>query len=193
MSIFLNHPSDWIGIPYFDKGDRWERPEDWARELIEEIVVGQNLPRRKRVSQEQRDIVENIFVMLAKSVEEREASSSYLRLSDWYGPLILVDLRVESRYSAGTISIEDYAGASDPDAIDPPLVEPFVTTSGLVGVRGTRHVVPDPAVPGIIATVEYAWEVDETLVRLRTATYDLIEFEQTLPYVDALAETVYSQ
>lgn len=136
MSIFVEHPTDWIGIPYFDKGDRWERPEDWARELIEEIVVGQNLPRRKRVSQEQRDIVENIFVMLAKSVEEREASSSYLRLSDWYGPLILVDLRVESRHWAGTISIEDYAGASDPDAIDPPLVDPFVTDSGLVGARG---------------------------------------------------------
>lgn len=168
-------------------------PRGLGAELIEEIVVGQNLPRRKRVSQEQRDIVQNIFVMLAKSVEEREASSSYLRLSDWYGPLILVDLRVESRYSAGTISIEDYAGASDPDAIDPPLVEPFTTDSGLVGVRCTRHLVPDASQPGIIATVEYAWEVDETLVRLRTASYDLQEFEQTLPYVDELARTVYAR
>lgn len=31
MSIFVQHPDDWIGVPNFDMGDRWERPEDWAR------------------------------------------------------------------------------------------------------------------------------------------------------------------
>ena len=187
MSIFVDHPDDWIGVPTFDVDDRWQRREGWARELVDAIADGEG------VSREQRDRIESVFAMLAKSVEERGASASFLRLGDWDGPLVLADLRVESRRSAGTISVEDYAGAADPDAIDPPVVEPFVTTSGLVGVRCTRYLTPDTSVPGVVATRDYAWEVGETLAALRTATYDLIEFEKSLPQVDALAKTVYSQ
>ncbi|WP_104135348.1 MULTISPECIES: hypothetical protein [unclassified Cryobacterium] len=114
MSIFVDHPDDWIGISYFDAGERWERPEDWARELIDAIADGEN------VSREQCDHIENVFFMLAQSVAERGASASFLRLGNWDGPLVLADLRVESRLAAGTISVEDYAGAADLDAIDPP-------------------------------------------------------------------------
>ena len=187
MSIFVDHPNDWIGVPTFGVADRWQRPEDWARELVDALADGEN------VSRDQRDRIENVFAMLARSVAERGASASFLRLGNWDGPLVVVDLRVESRLAAGTISVEDYAGAADPDAIDPPVIKPFVTTSGLVGVRCTRYLTPDKSVPGVVATRDYAWEVDGTLVALRTASYDLIEFERSLAQVEALAETVYSK
>ena len=184
MSIFVEHPKDWIGIPEIGVGQRWEQPDRWANDLLDEITAGE------AVTAEQRAALLEVLVFIAATQEKRGSSGSFITLIVWSGPIYLVDMILQSRRSAGSISLEDYAGASAPDVAEPPLVEPFATNSGLQGVRCIRYVVPEEQPPGIIACVDYAWEIDDSLLRLYAATYDLVDFERGLPLFDTLAATV---
>lgn len=185
MSVFVDYPTDWIGIPQFGPDERWARPELWTKDLLDEITAG------ARVKRGQRTALDEVFIMIARGVSERGASMCYVFLAGWSGPIYFADLRVQPRSSAGTISLEDYAGASDPRIAEGPDVKPFVTQSGLQGVRCIRYTTPEEQPPGLIAQIGYAWEIGDDLALLSYVGYDLVGFESILPRLDELAAGIY--
>lgn len=92
------------------------------------------------------------------------------------------------------------AGADDPAAVRPPIIEEFSSARLGSGLRVLRHCTgepgaPDPAAgmpPEIYAGLSYAWRSEryETDLRLFTASADLGRLQQAIPDIDELARQI---
>ncbi|PRY68113.1 hypothetical protein B0I08_105278 [Glaciihabitans tibetensis] len=188
MAFFIDFPFDWAGVPPFGETERWSTPEAWAKDLLDELAAGADVRLRKS----QRKVLHETFVFEAVEGIKREASRTFLSLATWYGPLTSADAYITPREALGAISLEDYVGANDPSAAEPPEVGPFTTQSGLVGVRCVRYINPYDNSPVIGAVIEYAFEVDGSVLRLLTSQLDLVNFPRTIELMDGLAGSVTS-
>jgi hypothetical protein len=188
MTFFINFPSDWAGIPPLGEGQQWPTPEAWAKDIVEELATGTGTRLRKS----KRRTMEEIFADQAVESVRRGASRTFLSLASWDGPLTTADAFMTSRASLGAISLEDYVGANDPEATEPPLVEKFTTESGLEGLRSIRFVMPYENLPTLAGVAEYAFEDNDQVLRLSTSQLDLENFRATIALMDGLASSVTS-
>jgi hypothetical protein len=81
--------------------------------------------------------------------------------------------------------------AEDPDAVEPPVIEPFRTELLGEGLRSFRYLRQDDA-PEVIAAVRYAWRDEEAGadVVLWTATDDTAQVIRAAPDIEQLAHKV---
>jgi hypothetical protein len=183
-TVFIDHPDEWIGIPEDWPTDRWENAYQWASELVD-VLADELGP----AADDQKASLRDYLVAAANSRRERGASRIYASVDGWTSPVYLADMLLLGRESVGDSTAESLAGADDPDALEKPVVVEFRTTSGLLGVKCTRYVdLTD--VDGIMACVDYVFAVPDGFVRLYTGQFDLVEFDRSMPRMDALALTV---
>ena len=182
--VLLNHPEPWIGIPESFPNDGWQRVEEWADDLVEELAEGFGSP-----VDDQFAALAAALVEVANSRVSRGATRIYATVDSWTGPLFIADLVLAGAGAEDAFTLEELVGSDDPDAIRTPAVEEFVTDSGLVGVVVTRYVeLPD--VDGVIARVDYAWRVGNGFVRLYTAQIDFVHFDAMAPRLAELARSL---
>ena len=82
-------------------------------------------------------------------------------------------------------------GADDPDAVEPPVVEPFSTALLGEGLRSFRYLRQEDA-PEVVAALRYAWREEEVGadVVLWTATDDTAQIIRAAPDIEELAHQV---
>ncbi len=185
MSVFVQHPDGWIGIPEDFPDGRWATAQDWAAELVDALAPDL-APPGDGDSQRLQDYLS----IVAASRAARAASRVYVWVEDWEGPVYVADLVVmgAALLPAGT-SLESLAGKDDPDVVEAPIIEPYVTGSGLRGVRSVRYLNPEGA-DGLVARADYVWPTPDGFVRLYTAQFDMVAFDRSRPRLEALAATV---
>ena len=189
MSFIIDHPTSWIGIPErfpFPRaeGAALQNADEWVDELLDELADDAGL------REDQRDAAREVLLMVANTRGERDATRSFIAFASWDGPVYVVDAIAEEAGVLGGMTLAQYAGEDDPDQLVQPDVTPFVTESGLDGVRCVRHQRYEEGTGIVMARVDYAWLSGEQLLRLTGAQLDLVLFERMLPLTDELAATV---
>jgi len=182
--VYVEHPAGWVGIPEGIPSDRWPSTRAWAAELVGSLQADLGAPGDGAA-----DALRDYLEIVADSRVEREASRVYVWVESWTGPVYVADLVVEPREASAEASLEELAGKGDPEAVEEPVLEPFVTDTGLTGISSVRYFNTDGA-GALIARQDYVWITSTDTVRLYTAQFDLVAFERSKPRLAALARTV---
>ncbi|MEO7123103.1 MAG: hypothetical protein ABI400_08325 [Lacisediminihabitans sp.] len=184
MTILVDHPDPWIGIPEDFPNEGWQSAAEWAAELVD--VLGEELP--PPTEGQKRQLAEYLTTV-AESRAQRNASRIFVSVDGWAGPVYIADLVVLMGVSSAEVTLEQLDGSQDPDAVEKPIIQPFVTESGLEGIYSVRYLNP-PDVGGLLARADYLWPMPTGFLQLFTAQFDLVAFERVLPRLAALASTV---
>lgn len=183
--ITIDHQAPWIGIPeYFPFDGRWPTAGDWATALVSVLDEQLGEPMEGEA-----DSLRDYLEVLAESRESRNASRVYILVTGWATDVYVVDLAVVPSRLLDDMSIEEFAGANDETTVEKPLVEPFVTTSGVGGLVCTRYS-DNEYFGGLVARVDYVFPVPDAFVRLYTAQVNLVSFNRMLPRLAELAATL---
>ena len=183
--VLIDHPDPWIGIPEsFPYLGRWATAHDWASELVG--VLGEELGEP---GEGEADSLRDYLEVVAESRESRAASRIYVLVTGWTTDVYVVDLQVVPMALIDDITIDEFAGATDDTTIEKPLVEQFVSATGVGGLVCTRYSESEEF-GGIVARVDYALPVPDAYVRLYTAQINLVSFERMLPQLAELAGAV---
>jgi hypothetical protein len=161
-----------------------ETPERWAEALIDAF---RNRFAPAQEGQEQTLL--DLLLAIAASRESREVSRIYVAINDWAGPVYVADLIVLETAPDDGRTLESIAGIGDPEAVEEPMVEPFVTSSGLAGLESVRYVNPEDA-GQLLARVDYVFPTPTGFVQLYTAQFDLVAFERVRPLMEELARSI---
>jgi hypothetical protein len=183
-SVLVEHPDSWVGIPEDFPNEGWQSAADWAAELTE--VLGEDFPPP---TEGQRARLAGYLATVAESRADRRSSRIYVSVDGWAGPVYIADLVIAPASEIGAASLAELDGSEDPDAVEKPIIEPFVTESGLEGVYSIRYTNPE-GLGGLLVRADYVWPLDSGFLQLYTAQFDLVEFERVLPRLAALASTV---
>ena len=187
MSVYVQYPDDWIGVPEFGEGEVFATPAEWARALVDELIplADENLEEGERVA------LIGALTLAGTGVADRGANTSYVHLRTLRGPLELVDLVLVPRSAVGDAPAEEVAGSLDPDAINPPTVTELSTAAGLRGALVVWHAPLDAEAPHIVTLrAAAALDVGNGFAVLGTSTTELAQFEVFRPDFMALIESV---
>lgn len=187
MSVYVQYPDDWIGVPEFGEHEAFAMPSEWARALADELIplADENLDESERVA------LIGALTVTGTGVADRGANASYVHLRTLRGPIELVDLVLIPRSAVGDASAEEVAGSLDPDAINPPTVTALSTVRGLHGALVVRHAPFDAEAPYIVTLrASAALDIGNGFAVLGTSTTDLAQFEAFRPDFMALIESV---
>jgi len=183
--IFIQHPDPWVGIPeHFPVPHRWATASEWASELV--AVLAERLAEP---TPEQRESIVTFLVAVAEGRESRLASRTYVVVTGWDDPVHIVDMAIVPHHVLAGLSIEEFAGAYDQSTIEKPYVEPFVSDTGVPGIRCVRYTNSEK-LGGLIARSDFVFAVPEGLLRFYTTTVNLVAFEQVQPLLADLARSV---
>lgn len=182
--VMVRHPEGWIGVPEDWPNDTWQSAEDWGAELVGVLEEDFGEPEP-----EQRAALRTFLIAFAQNRRDRGSTRGYVSVDGWAGPIYLADLVLTHRSSVGDTTLEQMAGADDPEAIEKPIIDPFVTNSGLAGLYSVRYLNP-PEVGGLVVRADYVWPMEDGFIQLYTSQLDLVAFERVLPRLEALAKTV---
>lgn len=183
--IFIRHPEPWVGIPeHFPVPQRWASAHDWAAELVGVLVEVLGEP-----TQEQREATIAYLVTVADGRESRLATRVFVAVTGWSERVHIVDMAIVPSHVLGGMGIEEFAGANDQSTIEKPYVEPFVSDTGVAGIRCVRYTNSEKF-DGLVARSDFVFAVPEGLLRLYTTTIDLVAFEKVQPMLADLARSV---
>lgn len=183
--VIIDHPDPWIGIPeVFPYAGRWDTARDWATELVSVLREELGEPEEG-----ESDSLCGYLEVLAESRASRNASRIYILVTGWATDVYVVDLVVVPSQLLDDMTIEEFAGANDDSTVETPLVESFVTASGVGGLVCTRYT-DNEEFGGIVARVDYVFPVPGAYVRLYTAQINLVSFTHMLPRLTELATTL---
>jgi hypothetical protein len=182
--VLIEHNAPWIGIPetfpYLD----WATANEWADALVAELVVTFGEPEAGESA-----ALREYLVTVAESREQRGADRGYIWADGWSTDSYLADVTMISAALSGQLTLDQLAGSEDPLAVEAPVIEPFVTASGLEGVVSARYL-NAPGADGLIARADYVFPIPSGHLRLYTAQFDLVRFEKVLPKLADLATTI---
>jgi|GEM_PF-2479732 len=187
MSFFIDHPDGWIGVPEYwpyptTYAGTVESPQEWVDALVDELT------RLESFSPEVRARVTTVLLLAAQR-SMTAGSRMYAAFERWDGPAYLVEARVQPVGALGTGSLAEFAGAEDPQQLGAPFSEPFVTTSGLQGVRCYRYL--PAAEHGVICgRLDYAFASEDSVLTITGGELDLVDFERLKIVTESLAATV---
>jgi hypothetical protein len=182
--IFIDHPDEWIGIPEDWDETRWESAYPWASELVDALAESFGPAEGT-----ERATLRDVLVTVAGSLDTAIASRLYVSVDGWTGPMYVATMAMLPLDLYPGATVEELAGAEDEDVVEKPIVEPYSTDGGLVGVKCVRYT-NDDSVGGILAKADYVVHTPDAWVRFATANYDLVAFERVQPRMDRLARTV---
>jgi hypothetical protein len=195
--MFLEYDYDtslWLEIPEFDRFCRWKDPRVWADQMARDVLESFGMkPRRGEL-----DYLSRALTVLAEGRladdTPRAAHFIYIprpeaiphRVRAWIG-----------HYPDATL--RDWVLADDPEAIDPPILEEFLSPRLGKGLRAfrARTYIPDPGEPAepgeIWAVLRYAFPVDgeSTAVVVTAATTDPAHLLKAMPDIDDLARNLF--
>ncbi|MFF2846804.1 hypothetical protein ACFVT5_10780 [Streptomyces sp. NPDC058001] len=102
-----------------------------------------------------------------------------------------VRTRVKPAEGDREATLRALVGADDPDAVEPPVVEPFHTDSLGEGLRAFRYVRQDDTAE-VLAALRYVWRDEEAGadVVLWTATHDTAQVIRAAQDIEELAHTM---
>lgn len=187
MSVFVQYPDDWIGVPEFGADELFATARDWAQALTEELITD----AAEHPADEERAALVSALAVIGASVSERGAVASYVFMHSLRGPIDFADLVLVPRSAVGDAPAAEVAGALDPDAIHPPTVIALSTANGFEGALVIRHAPLDDDAPHIITLrASAALDIGAGYVVLGTSTTDLAGFEAFRPHFMALIESV---
>ena len=186
MSFRIDHPDGWIGVPEYwpyptPAGGTVDSPQEWADALADD------LNRHHVLAPEVRARVVTVLLLAA----QRSLSSEtrlFVAFAAWEGPAYLLEMRELPVAVLGMGSLAEFAGANDPEQLGAPFSEPFVTESGLEGVRCYRYLAADHGV--ICGRLAYAFATPESILTITGGELDLVDFEVLKVGAAALAATV---
>jgi hypothetical protein len=180
----------WIELPFVWGEDTWPDHRDWARELAEASWQDSGLTPGEFD-------VDNLALTLAMFAEklppgELPAHHVYLHLPDPGMMPLQVGLGVWDAEGEREAALRHLAGADDPDAVEPPIVEEFSTPHLGSGLRILRYCPLDPGTGALYAALDYAWRVEEhaTDVRLFASCPDVGRLLQAIDDIDELARGI---
>lgn len=182
--VYVEHPYQWVGVPETFPYEQWDTAEQWGAELAQTLGEDFAEPQSDQLQR-----LGSYLATVAESRDKTETSRLFVSVDDWGGPAYIAELVIIPRSLAGDATLEQLAGADDPDAVEAPIIEAFVAESGAEGVRSVRYLNP-PGLDGLLVRADFVWPTDEGFVRLFTAQFDLVAFERVLPRLTALAATV---
>lgn len=182
--VFVEHPVPWIGVPENWPYNEWQTVGEWADALIDSL-------RERFTHEEERaaEILRGVLISIAESRESRDVSRVYIGIEDWAGPIVVADLTVVTFGAGDAKSLEHFAGVDDPEAVEPPIVETFVTSTGLQGLESVRYL-NLPGLGRLMARLDFVFPTPDGIVQLTTAQFDLVSFERARPQLEALARSI---
>lgn len=184
-AILLDHPADWIGVPETWPNERWSLPAEWIADLLDELVEAHG-EEWGPLADEQREVL-TAFIVGVVDLARAHGARAYLWLDGWEGYVNLAELMLIG-VDLGDLTVREIAG--DPTgAVAAPIVQDFVTASGLEGVVAVRYEHVE-SFGGVMARADYLWPVEEGVLRLFTSSADLVSFQRVLPHLEQLAATV---
>lgn len=171
--------------------DRWARDFAAAWWSISGLPHGEN--QLRRLETQLAYIRENTFGHLPCHL-------AFIHLPDPRLNPLPVFLAILAARGERTSRLRSLAGADDPSAVRPPIVDEFSTGRLGSGLRVLRHFTDDPGVPAltdgetpeIYGGLAYAWRSEEyqTDLRLFTAAPDLGRLQAAIPDIDELARQI---
>lgn len=182
--VFVEHPTPWIGVPESWPYNDWQSVDEWADELVESL--------RERFDHEeegQSEVLRGLLITVAESRVSRNVSRVYIGIENWTGPVTIADLTVVDFAPGESMSLEHFAGVDDPDAVEKPIVDEFVTSSGLQGLESIRYLNPHD-LSRLVARLDFVFPTPTGVVHLYTAHLDLVAFERARPQLEALARSI---
>jgi hypothetical protein len=183
-TILISHNPPWIGIPENWPYHGWATATAWAEDLLSELARQISEP-----DADDRKLLLDYLVLVAESRAQRNASRSFIWIDGWKNPSYLADATIIPASLTHDITLSELAGSGDPDAIEAPIVEEFVSHAGLRGVSSVRYLRTE-GTDGLLVRADYVLPVPEGHLRLYTAQYDLVAFERVKPKLAELAGTV---
>lgn len=187
MSVIVEYPGDWIGVPRFGDGEVFARPADWAAALADELIAESDV----RPKREQRKSLVSALTVLGTGTDERGASASYIHYPGWGSTPELVDVVLLDRSVTGDASAAEVAGAGEDDLLREPTVTDIENRWGLRGSLVIRHAPMDAEAPHVVTLrASCALDVGDGFAVLGTATTDLPAFEAFRPHFLALVDGV---
>jgi hypothetical protein len=183
--VRVDPPYTWLGAPQEWPMLTFAGPREWATAVVEDIASDAAEPS----TLEQQKGLQDALFLIADDMPKREAVASFIGVVSWGGPLYIADLQINNAEQIAGITLEDYAGVNDPNTERSPDWQPFVTTSGLEGIRCRRYFREGPS-NTLVVRVDYVWAVDGEFVRLYMVESDLVLFERIAEDLDALAASV---
>lgn len=186
MNVYVDYPDDWIGVPRFGEEQAFPDAATWAALLADELVEEFQVrpPAAARAG------LVSALSLLAEG-SERRGATSYIHYPAWGAALELVDTVLLDRGVVGDASLDEIAGALEPDLLRPATVTRIDTDAGLSGVLVVRHAPMDQESPEIVVLrASCALDVGDGVFVLGTASTDLPGFEAFRPHLLALIESV---
>ena len=187
MSVYIEYPADWIGVPAFGEGEVFATPAAWATALSDELIAESGVAP----TPEARQSLVNALTMMGTGTRERGASASYIHYPHWGSTPELVDVLLIERATVGDSPAHEVAGSGEPDLLRPATITDIVTAKGLRGSLVIRHAPMDEDAPHVVTLrASCALDVGDDYLVLGTATTDLAAFEAFRPSFLALIESV---
>jgi hypothetical protein len=187
VSVYIQYPADWIGVPSFGAGEVFATPADWAAALTDEIIQDSGV----NPTAEARQALVNALTMMGTGTRERGASASYIHYPAWGASPELVDVLLIERAAVGDAPAHEVAGSIEPDLLRPATITDIETAKGLHGSLVIRHAPMDSEAPDVVTLrASCALDVGEDWLVLGTAMTDLAAFEAFRPHFLALIDSV---
>lgn len=182
--VFVGHAEPWIGIPERFPVAGYESLGAWSEELMSSLAERFEPPRGN-----QRDALRELVEFIGASREALNASRVYVAIDKWAGPLYIAVLAVVDSKPGDGHTLESLAGVGDPEAVEAPILEPFETTSGIVGIRSVRYLNTDGS-PSLTARADFVFPTPTGFAQLFSAQFDLVDFERMSGLMEELARTI---
>jgi hypothetical protein len=175
----------WIGVPGEWTEETFPDHRDWARAVAETVWNGV----APRPGEEGPDHLALTLAMVAESpLMDDPARRAFLWLPGPVSEVLPVYLEAFVAEGDREESLRELTLADAPGAVEPPIVEPFVTGLG-EGLRVLRYAA-DPEDGAVVLGLSYAWRAGDLDVRLWLSTFDTGLALRALDDVDALARAV---
>jgi hypothetical protein len=180
----VDHPDEWIGIPEQFPNSRWDTAYEWASDLVGALASDWGA-----ALDDGEVVLRDLLVSLANSLDRTIASRLYVSLGRWSGPVVIAALALAPASDFPGMSAAQVAGSEDVDVIQQPIVDEFVTNSGVTGATCVRYFRRDDP-DRIVARADFVVPVGDGFATVFHEDADLPDFQAALPLVQALAKTI---
>ena len=182
-------PNVWMEMPVLtDPDNAASDRRTWARRVADAIWTGYHVDPFE---------VDRTALLLTKIAEDLggfkvRAHQIFLHLPEPRTMPLPVGLGIWKSARETTEQLRLLVGADDPEAVEPPIVDDFVTDQLGSGLRCLRYLRDDQEQATLIAALNYAWRVGEleTDYRLFTASVDLGRLTGCIGDIDNLARSI---
>jgi len=189
MSFYINHPSEWIGVPEYwpypqADGPDLETSHQWVSMLVDELAELDATfgdPEREHVTS---------VLTLAAQRSESTGERCYVAFESWSGAAYIVATSTFSSQQLEGRSLAQHLGAEETGNLAETAVEPFDTESGVTGLRYYRYLVYDASIGSLYGRADYGFEKAGAVLTLTAAELDLDYFRKLLPLMEKLAAGV---